>query len=92
MITRTQVIPLLLEACPSFSTVWGEIQRPGEDEVIYVAFGAFGAHLRSLQRRSKVSEFGDVDAVIERLQHDGDAEVRRLAAELIECLQSAPSQ
>jgi hypothetical protein len=90
MITRIQVIPLLLEACPSFHTVWGELQRPDESEFIYVAFGAFAGHLRGLQRRGQTSELGAVDGAIGRFQQEGDSEVRQLAAELVECIQSTP--
>jgi hypothetical protein len=92
MITRTQVIPLLLEACPSFHDVWGDLQRPEEDKFIYVAFGAFAGHLRGLRRRGQTSEFGAVDRVIERLHEEGDAEVRQLSAELVETIQSTPSE
>jgi hypothetical protein len=92
MITRTQVIPLLLEACPSFHNAWGELQRPEEDKFIYVAFGAFTGHLRGLQRRGQTSEFEAVDGMIERLQEEGDIEVRQLAVELAEIIQSTPSE
>jgi hypothetical protein len=93
MITRGQLMPLLLDACPSFQTVWGEEQRASgsEDHVLYVAFGAFAAHLRSLQRHGRTSEFPAVDSTISRLRDEGDAEVRKLAEDLRECIDSVLS-
>ena len=92
MITQTQVVPLLLEACPSFHNVWGELQRLDEGEHIYVAFGAFAGHLRGMQRRVQTVEFDAIDKVIERFRQEGDAEVRELAAELVECIRSIPTE
>lgn len=93
MITRNQFMPLLLEACPSFQTIWGEDQLASgsEDHVLYVAFGAFAAHLQSLQRRDQTSEFTAVDSTISRLRNEGDGEVRKLAEDLRECVDSALS-
>ena len=87
MITRKQIIPLLLEACPSFGSVWGPIQRPGEDEVIHVAFGAFAGHLRHLYESGQKSEFRAFDELVKRFQQEGDAEVRQLGVELVESVQ-----
>jgi hypothetical protein len=88
MITRDQVMPLLLEACSSFHSFWGEDHRASgsEDHVLYVAFGAFAEHLRSLQRRDQTSEFPAVGSAISRLRNEGDAEVRKLAEGLRECI------
>jgi len=93
MITRDQVMLLLLEACPSFHDFWGEDQRASgsEDHVLYVAFGAFAAHLQSLQRRDQTSEFPTVHSAISRLRNEGDAEVRKLAEGLYECIGSVLS-
>lgn len=84
MITRKQIIPLLLEACPSFGNIWGPIQRPDEDQFIYVAFGAFASHYRDLCESGQTSEFDAFDKVIKRFQQEGDAETRQLGAELVE--------
>ena len=88
MITRQQIFPLLLDACPSFHKVWGPLQRADEDGHIYVGFGAFAGHIRALHRRSQASEFDAVDRVIERFEKEGDGEVQKLAAELSESIQS----
>lgn len=64
VITKDQVMPLLLEACPSFHSIWGEHQREGESEMLYVACGAFAAHLLGLQRRQQTDEFPHVAQLI----------------------------
>jgi hypothetical protein len=93
MITRDKIMPLLVEACPSFETIWGEDQRASgsEDHVLYVAFGAFAAHLQSLQRRDQTSEFPAVGSTVSRLRQEGDGEVRNLAEDLREFIDSALS-
>ena len=93
MITRDKIMPLLVESCPSFESFWGEGQRASgsEDHVLYVGFGAFAAHLHSLQRRDQTSEFPAVDSTISRLRNEGDEEVRKLAEDLRECIDSALS-
>jgi hypothetical protein len=87
-------MPLVLEACPSFHTVWGEEQLASgsEDHVLYVGFGAFAAHLQSLQRHDELSEFPAVDSTISRLRDEGDVEVRKLAKDLRESIDSALSE
>ena len=91
MITRTQFIPLLLEACPSFHSIWGELQRPDEDKVIYVAFGAFAGHMQRLQRLCRTSEFSAVERMLDRFRSEGDSEVQKLADELTESIHSVLS-
>jgi len=85
---------LVLEACPSFQSVWGEEQRASgsEDHVLYVAFGAFAAHLQSLRRQAQASEFTAVDLTISRLRNEGDGDVRKLAKDLRECIDSVLSR
>jgi len=72
-------MPLLLGACPSFCNTWGEHQREGESEMLYVACGAFAAHLLGLQRRQQTGEFCRVAEVLERFHLEGDGYVRELA-------------
>ena len=88
VITRKQFIPLLLEACPSFHNAWGELQRPDEDEFIYVAFGVFASHFRGLYESGQTSEFRGFNELLKRFHQEGDPEVRKLAGELLECVQS----
>jgi hypothetical protein len=93
MITRRQMIPLLLEACPSFGTIWGPIQRPDEHEehIIHIAFGAFGSHLGDLSREGTAHELSAVNVTIERFRVEGDGDVKRLTAHLVESIRSLSS-
>lgn len=88
MITRKQFIPHVLDACPSFNNAWGELQRPDEDQFIYVAFGVFASHFRGLYESGQTSEFRAFNELIERFQREGDPEVRKLAGELLQSVKS----
>lgn len=70
MITKTQVIPMLTEACPSFQSA---------EEILYVALGDFARHLLELHQRHETATFPGVACVIERLHTEGDAYTREAA-------------
>jgi len=73
VISKDQVMPLLMEACPSYRT-------PLEDQdLLYVALGAFARHLLQLQQQSRAQEFPTVARAIERLHVEGDHYVREAA-------------
>ncbi|MDB6053405.1 MAG: hypothetical protein JWN25_928 [Verrucomicrobiales bacterium] len=88
MVTKSQIIPLLLTFCPSFHNVWGELQRRDEDQFIYIAFGAFTGHLQRLAMRRKSSDLLLVNRLLVKLQKEGDQETRMLALELSQSLRS----
>ena len=90
MITSTQVIPLLLEACPSFERVWQEhCAKYGDEFLIYVALGDFARHLLHLQQQGQLECFESVVRVIERLHAAGDDYVREAATiGLLEAIQN----
>jgi hypothetical protein len=48
LFTQKQVIPLLLEACPSFQAVWDEHVKNQGEELLYIALGDFARHLLRL--------------------------------------------
>jgi hypothetical protein len=84
-ITASEVMPLLLSACPSFRPVWeGEVEGENLDEgspagrLGYLDAGEFIRHLVSLRVSNKTEEFPAVFDVIERLVVDGDAYVHNL--------------
>ncbi len=81
MVTRDQVMGMLLAAAPSFQQVWdADVNDPAYDEeLLYVHLGNFANHLVSLQQAGDTSEFEAVFAVTERLHLDGDAYVREAA-------------
>ena len=80
MITKEQVMPLFLEACPSFIEKWKEHRAfyEGED-LLYVDLGEFARHLVELYKLNRTDEFPAVFEVIERLHLEGDAYVKEAA-------------
>jgi hypothetical protein len=79
-ITKEQVMPLLLEACPSFTERWEEHRAFYDDEdLLYIDLGEFAHHLVKLHKTNQTGEFPAVFDVIERLHLDGDDYVREAA-------------
>lgn len=70
MITREQVMPLLIEACPSFRAT------SANEGSLYVSLGDFAHHLLLLYRQRHTEEFPAVAQIIERFQAEGDSSVR----------------
>jgi len=44
MIAKEQMIPLLLDACPSFQTIWHEHENDHDEPLLYLAIGDFARH------------------------------------------------
>src|SRR5882762_6362892 len=80
MITKPQVVPMLLDACPSFRPVWEEHLHDNGEEVLYVALGDFARHLLELFQAGTTEAFPGVARVIERLHVEGDPYVREAAS------------
>ena len=76
MITKQQVVPMLLEACPSFRTVWEEDLHENGEEILYVALGDFSGHLLELFQAGETKALHGVAQVIEKLHVEGDSYVR----------------
>ncbi len=77
MIVRDQVMPLFLEACPSFTEKWKEHRASyGDEDLLYVDLGKFAHHLVELHKVDRRDEFLAVFEVIERLHLEGDAYVK----------------
>ena len=65
VILKEQVIPLLLNACPSFSERWKEHHALYDDEeLLYVDLGEFAHHLIELLKNNQRNEFPAVFDVI----------------------------
>ena len=79
VITRNQLKPLLLGACPSFATPYQALVEASDDNLPYVVLGAFASHLLDLHRQNRDDEFPPVLEMIERLHMEGDACVREAA-------------
>ena len=80
MITKEQVMPLFLQACPSFTQRWENHRAFYDDEdLLYVDLGEFAHHLIKLHKTNQTNEFPAVFEVIERLHFEGDAYVKEAA-------------
>ena len=79
-IEREQVMPLLLEACPSFSKRWEKyLENDTEERLPYIEVGDFAHHLVDLMEQGETEEFAKVFDAIERLHPEGDEYVQELA-------------
>jgi hypothetical protein len=85
VIVASDVMPLLLEACPSFASQWvDKVLEENLDEesdggrLFFVDAGAFIHHLVSLKVDRRTSEFPAVFDVFERLILEGDTYVHNL--------------
>lgn len=92
MIVKDDMVPLLLDACPSFAPAWGEFlaEWRGEDhQPQYLAFGDLARHLIGLVERGETAELPAVFRVVERWHLEGDEYVRTAATVgLLEDLQN----
>jgi hypothetical protein len=81
VIAKEQVMPLLLEACPSFREpreVY--VAEPEyEDDLLYLHLGEFARHLVGLMKAGATEEFPAVFDLVENLHLDGDAYVKEAA-------------
>ena len=82
MIEKEQMLPMLVEACPSFSDKWLKHKQEYENEeafLPYVALGEFSRHLIELHQQNLTGEFEKVFPVVEKLHIEGDDFVREAA-------------
>ena len=81
MILKDDVIPLLLEACPSYTARWQMYRADStyEPGLLYLDLADFCDHLVELLRGDDTEEFEAVFEVIEKMQLDGDENVREAA-------------
>ena len=76
MIGKEQIIPLILEACPSFQRTFNE---SGNKDLLYVVVGDLARHLLIEYRAGRTGEFGAIYELIDRLHIDGEPYVKELA-------------
>ena len=83
-------MPMLVNACPSFSERLDQHQAFYADEdLLYVDLGEFAHHLVELQKANSTKEFVDVFELIERMHLDGDPYVKEAATiGLLEAIQN----
>jgi hypothetical protein len=89
------MIPMLLQACPSFSDSWNDLREeygPELDELVYISLSAFARHLVALLEQRRTEEFPRVFQLIEELHIHGDIDVREATTiGLLEGIQNALS-
>jgi hypothetical protein len=94
MITRAEIIPMLLKACPSFQAAWDEhLAYWAEEEAgIYNDTAEF---VHYLDRCRENGDFGSIESglgAVERLIADGDAYTKEIAIiGLLETIQNVSS-
>jgi hypothetical protein len=79
MITKDEVILLLLNACPSFAGPWEALCEEDPERLLYIDLGEFARHLIGLHRSGQIAEFPAVFSEIERLHIEGDSYVKEAA-------------
>lgn len=79
-IEQNQVMPMLLNACPSFRDTWEASLKRSDTALLYISLGEFARHLRELYILGTVDEFPAVATVIENLHVNGSAYVREAAS------------
>ena len=94
MITKSQIMPLLLEACPGFQPTWQAHLDwwKGEEPGAYNDTAEFARYLVESFESGQTSEFPKAFATIERILNEGDQESRDIAGiGVIESLQTIGS-
>jgi hypothetical protein len=82
-ITKYEVIPLILDACPSYLEKWNKYLAESDDEyeegLLYLAVADFVRHFVELLSNNQREEFENIFEVIEKLHLQGDNYVKELA-------------
>jgi hypothetical protein len=81
MITKPQIMPMLLEACPGFQTAWQRHLESwgGEEPGTYNDASEFAHYLVDSYEGGVTSEFPAAFATLETIFADGDQEARDVA-------------
>jgi len=75
------VVPALLEACPSAEPLWEEHLSEWKDELPgnFLNVSVFARHVARSYREGRTREFANFFLVVERMIQEGDADVVGLA-------------
>lgn len=76
MITKEKLIPMLVEAIPSFRSIREDHLKEYDEEIPYVLLGDLARHLLELHHRNETVCFSKVAQVIELLYKEGNPYVR----------------
>src|SRR5262245_17847803 len=93
MVSKEEMMPLLVEACPSFEPQWLAFLQHWRDEIDdlphYLALADLARHLILLLEQGDLESLAKTFAVVERLHVEGDSYVREAASiGLLEDLQN----
>ena len=92
MIKKDDMIPLMLEACPSFRPAWDEFAeewRSENDKPLYLLMSSLARHLITILVAGDTASLSRAFAVVERWHVEGDGYVREAATVgLLEDLQN----
>ena len=92
MILKEQMLPMLVETCPSFAEKWVEHKKEYADEenyLPYIALGEFARHLIELEKQNEKSEFENVLELVEKFHIEGEHYVKEaVVIGLLESLQN----
>jgi hypothetical protein len=76
MIQLPDAMPILVDACPSFSSAWEAHRAEHGNALHFVAAGEFASHLLVLYNRNATASFPSVALALERLYSEGSPQVR----------------
>lgn len=82
MISKSELMAKVLDACPSFNDEWQELVLDWEDEgepPIYISLARFARHLVSLLEAADKTALRSAFSIIEELQVTGAEEVKEAA-------------
>ncbi|MCE9534026.1 MAG: hypothetical protein K8T89_23320 [Planctomycetes bacterium] len=93
MISKDDMMALLLNACPSFAPLWQSFLDEWRDEAdglpLYLALADFARHLIDMHANGEIDRLHVVFRAVERLHLEGDEYVREAATiGLLEDLQN----
>jgi hypothetical protein len=92
MIKESQMLPMLVEVCPTFAEKWQEHKEEYKDEenhLHYIALADFARHLFELERQNQTENFAEIFELIERFNFEGSESVQNaVVVGLLESLQN----
>lgn len=80
MITKSEVMELLIKSCPSYSNRWQVYLQSnygkGDEQLLYADLGDFAYHIIYLYTNGETHEFEQIFDVIEQLHINGNEYVK----------------
>jgi hypothetical protein len=92
--TKYDIIPMLLQACPGFQAQWDEYIATGREipPLVYIDIGEFVSYLVDSYKNGELDAIRPAFEILERLLLEGDSETQECAViGLIEGIQNVSS-